>query len=332
MDTVAEAPIARRSRLVAEVDWDADGVQHGFVRLFHSTHASAYGFIPIPVVVIRNGAGPTALFTGGTHGDEYEGQVALAKLARWLKPEMMRGRVIIMPQTNHPAAVAGLRVSPLDDVNLNRVFPGDANGSVTQQIAFFIEHEVIPRADLVCDLHSGGSSLNYVPTALMKRSDDAAYFARGLAALRAFGAPLAYVALGAQGQGADQTLSGGGERRGIIALGSELGGGGTVNPSALRIAERGLRNLLVHLEMLPDSFRESGEPTRVLEVGGADYFVYAPEPGVCEPLVELGDTVRSGQPAALVHTPETPWREPTEVRFARDGFVLCKRIPGRTVR
>ena len=54
--------------------------------------------------------------------------------------------------------------------------------------------------------------------------------------------------------------------------------------------------------------------------------------GVFEPLVELGDMVKEGQPAARIHFPETPWRAPVTAHFLRDGFVLCKRIPGRTAR
>jgi predicted deacylase len=325
--------MASLSRLIPEVDFDRDGLQHGSVRLFHSVHASAYGFIPIPIVVIRNGPGPTALFMGGTHGDEYEGQVAIARLARKLQPGMIRGRVILMPQANHPAAMAGRRTSPVDEGNLNRVFPGDPSGNVTQQIAYWIEHELIPRADLLADLHSGGSSLMYVPSTLMKFNDDPAFHARTRAAMEAFGAPHGYIARAAQGQGADQNTSGAAERQGVISIGSELGGGGTVTPAALRIAERGLWNLLVHMGILPDSQRIATEaPTRIFEIAGPDYFVYAPQEGVFEPLVELGDMVAKGQPAGLIHTPETPWREPAEVAFAHEGFVLCKRIPGRTVR
>ena len=64
---------ASKSRIVADVDFDKNGRQHGFLRLFHSVHSSAYGFIPIPIVVLKNGAGPTALLVSGTHGDEYRG-------------------------------------------------------------------------------------------------------------------------------------------------------------------------------------------------------------------------------------------------------------------
>ena len=56
---------ASRSRIVAEVDFAKNGRQTGYLRLFHSVHASAYGFIPIPIVVLKNGDGPTAL--GGRH-------------------------------------------------------------------------------------------------------------------------------------------------------------------------------------------------------------------------------------------------------------------------
>jgi predicted deacylase len=86
-----------RSRIVADVDFDRNGRQHGFLRLFHSVHSSAYGFIPIPIVVLKNGTGPTVLMVSGTHGDEYEGQVALCNLVKSLDPARIRGRVIIMP-------------------------------------------------------------------------------------------------------------------------------------------------------------------------------------------------------------------------------------------
>ncbi len=326
-------PEPKKSRLVPEVDFAKDGKQTGFIRLFHSTHDSAYGFLPIPIVVVKNGDGPTALFSSGNHGDEYEGQLAVTNLVKWLEPGMIRGRVILLPMANYPAALVGRRVSPIDDVNMNRVFPGDPDGTVTRQIAHYIDSELIPLADLVIDLHSGGSSLNYIPTALAKQSADPALYQKQLAALRAFGAPYTYIQGGAQGQGGDQTLGAGADRRGRIALGTELGGAGAVNASGLAIAERGLRNLLVHLGILgKEHWVEPPEATRFLDVRGPDMYVYAPENGVFEPLVELGDTVAVGTPAARIHMPETPWLPPVEIAFKAAGIVMCKRIPARTKR
>jgi len=135
--------MSSKSRIVTEVDFEKNGRQHGFLRLFHSVHSSAYGFIPIPIVVLKNGDGPTALLASGTHGDEYEGQVALCNLVKSLDPARIQGRVIILPAANFPAAMAGRRTSPIDEGNLNRLFPGDADGTVTEQIAYHIEHELV---------------------------------------------------------------------------------------------------------------------------------------------------------------------------------------------
>jgi len=130
-----------KSRLYPEIDFDAPGKRTGFLRLPHSVHRSAYGWVPIPIVAIANGTGPRVLLMGGNHGDEYEGQVALGKLIRALDPGEVQGRIIILPSANFPAAMAGSRTSPIDQGNLNRSFPGDPDGGPTAQIAYYIESE-----------------------------------------------------------------------------------------------------------------------------------------------------------------------------------------------
>jgi predicted deacylase len=104
-----------------------------------------------------------------------------------------------------------------------------------------------------------------------------------------------------------------------------------VTPVALRLAEAGIKRLLVHVGALKAKVAPP-PPTRVLEVGGPDYYVYAPDDGVFEPLAELGDTVRKGQPAGAIHFPDTPWRKPTIARFEHHGLVICMRVPGLTMR
>ena len=86
----------------------------------------------VPITVIKNGDGPTALMTGANHGDEYEGPIALQELAATLKPADVTGRVIIVPFFNYPAFRAGTRTSPIDRGNLNRLFPGKPAGPVVQ--------------------------------------------------------------------------------------------------------------------------------------------------------------------------------------------------------
>jgi uncharacterized protein len=320
-----------KSRLTPEFDlFEVTGKRTGFIRLPHSVHRSAYGYIPIPAAVIARGDGPTVLMMAGNHGDEYEGQIALGNLIRSLRPEEIDGRIVVLPSANFPAAIAGTRTSPIDQGNLNRSFPGGPDGGVTEQIAWFIEETLMPQVDVLLDLHSGGSSLMYIPAALARRSDDPAAMAETVALLRAFGAPIAY--LTQSPQGADRTASSAAQRKGARHLGTELGGGGQVTPAALRACEAGLRRVLHRLGVLRDAPAEPAPPTRLFEVGGADYFVHAPEDGLFEPLVELGDTVRAGQAAARIHWLHTPWREPASVAFERDGVVLCKRVPGHSLR
>jgi uncharacterized protein len=76
----------------------------------------------------------------------------------------------------------------------------------------------------------------------------------------------------------------------------------------------------------------AASPTRLTEIGGDDYYVYASDGGLFEPLVDLGAEVKAGQPAARIHFHHTPWREPDLVVFKRDGLVLCKRVPARCER
>ena len=319
------------SRIVSEVDFDALGKQHGALRLFHSVHRSAYGFIPIPVGVVHGGPGPTALLVAGNHGDEWEGQIALTELFQALDPPQVRGRIIFLPALNLPASLASTRTSPLDGGNLNRLFPGRVDGSVTEEIAHYVATELIPRADLVCDLHSGGSSLMYLPCALATQHADPGRLAATIAALRAFGAPHAYLQGRAEGQGGLRTLGAVAEAHGILSIATELGGAGTVTPAALDIARRGLRRLLAHAGLL-DAPSEPVAATRIVTIGEAADWTYAPVAGVFETLALPGDDVQAGQLAARLHTPETPRLPPVDVCFARAGLVLCRRHFGRADR
>src|SRR5882757_2685590 len=153
--------LTRPSPVTSTVDFAGNGVQHGHLRLPYSRDDSAWGSVMIPITVIKRGDGPTALLTGANHGDEYEGPVALFDLARALTAEEVSGCVIIVPAMNYPAFCAGTRTSPIDKGNLNRSFPGRPDGTVTEKIADYFQRELLPRADIVLDFHSGGKTLDF---------------------------------------------------------------------------------------------------------------------------------------------------------------------------
>ena len=276
------------SRLSADIDLMAEGKATGFVRVPHSVHRSAYGWIPIPIVRIRNGDGPNVLMQAGNHGDEWEGQIGLGNLIRSLEPADIRGRLVILPSANFPAAMAGQRTSPIDDGNLNRSFPGNPEGTITEQIAHFIEHVLLPGFDYSFDFHSGGSSLAYIPSALAARHGDEARMTKVIGMLKAFGAPVSYLAAAPQGGG--RTFTSASFRQGVVSMGTELGGGGLVTPHSLKVAQDGMRRVLAHIGLLQGPV-PAPTPTRLTELGGDDYYVYASDGGLFEPLVDLGAEV-----------------------------------------
>jgi predicted deacylase len=326
---LSKTDFAAMSRLSADIDLTAEGKATGFVRVPHSVHRSAYGWIPIPIVRIRNGDGPNVLMQAGNHGDEWEGQIGLGNLIRSLEPKDIKGRLVILPSANFPAAMAGQRTSPIDDGNLNRSFPGNPEGTITEQIAHFIEHVLLPGFDYSFDFHSGGSSLAYIPSALAARHGDEARLAEVIGMLKAFGAPVSYLAAAPQGGG--RTFTSASFRQGVVSMGTELGGGGLVTPHSLKVAQDGMRRVLAHIGLLQGPV-PAPTPTRLTELGGDDYYVYASDGGLFEPLVDLGDEVKKDQPAARIHFHHTPWREPETLSFKRDGLVLCKRVPARCER
>jgi uncharacterized protein len=310
------------TRIRCFVDFDRDGKQLSHLQLPHSSNVSAYGWIGIPICVIRNGRGPTLYLGAGNHGDEYEGQITLARLIRELDPAAIQGRLIILPAANLPAALAGQRCSPIDDGNLNRSFPGDPDGTPTAAIAHFIESVLLPLCDAALDLHSGGKTLDYLPSALVRQRADDPLAEAKLAALRVFGAPIGYLVSDAR---EDRTLTAAADRVGIVALGTELGGAGTVSLETLKVARTGVRNTLAHFGLIEPDARAVRAETRLMEVAGPEYYVHAPCSGLFEPAFELGDEVAAGQPAGWIHFVDDPATAPVEVLFRGAGTVICKR-------
>lgn len=158
--------------LSCSVDFDKRGKQIGSFDIPLSAHDGAWGVVRVPITVISNGNGPTVKLEGGNHGDEYEGPIVLGEMIRDLNAEDVNGRLIIIPVINTPAVGADCRVSSIDGVNMNRSFPGDFQGTTTQQISAFVNRVLFPLADVFFDLHSGGSSLDIIPSSVIEPVND----------------------------------------------------------------------------------------------------------------------------------------------------------------
>lgn len=305
------------------IPFDEDGVHHGFLRLPYSRDDSAWGCIMIPICVIRNGEGPTALLTGGNHGDEYEGPIALQNLAATLKPNDIHGRVIIVPAFNYPAFRAATRTSPIDKCNLNRIFPGKSDGTTTEKIADYFQSTLIPLAHIVLDIHSGGKSLDFIPFAAAHILPDKTQEAACAEAMRAFNAPYSAMLEEIDNVGMYDTAV---EQQGKVFVSTELGGGGSATARSIAIARKGIRNILIHAGIL------DGEPELApsvdLDMTGENCFLFSEHDGLFEPLADLGAAVEEGQPIAQIWPIDRTGVKPVEYCSARSGIVTGRHFPG----
>jgi N-alpha-acetyl-L-2,4-diaminobutyrate deacetylase len=317
------SPMQRPSPILATVNFDSDGVQHGFLRLPYSRDDAAWGSVMIPVTVIKNGAGPTALLTGANHGDEYEGPIALFELARNLRADQITGRVIILPAMNQPAFSAGTRTSPIDRGNMNRAFPGRPDGTVTEKIADYFQRVLLPMADVVLDFHSGGKTLDFLPFCAAHVLPDKAQEAESFRLVRAFGAPYSVKMLEIDAVGMYDTAS---EDMGKVFVTTELGGGGTASARTAGIALQGCRNLLVAAGILKGHVVE--QSTQWLDMPDSDCFTFSEDAGLIRFLADLGDRVTNGQVIAMIYPMERTGVNPIELRVRRSGLFTARHFPG----
>ncbi len=301
------------------VEYEREGKQCGFLNIPQSTNTSGWRTEYVPVTVLKNGEGPTAILSGGNHGDEHIGPVSLMNLARELKPEEIRGRILFLPMLNRPAVRAGTRLSPLDGKNLNREFPGVANSSITTMIAHYVSSVLFPMADYVVDIHSGGRAQRFLPATNMHVVEDKAQMEAMLEAGKAWGAPYVFIYRDVGGTG---LLPGYAESKGIVTLGTEIGSAAQFGVEMVDICTRGLKNVLRHWGILEgDPEAPESEPELVGATGVEDY-VMAPVSGIFEPLVKLKDPIRKGELLGQIHSIELPHSDPTPVPALSDGMVM----------
>ena len=318
----------RASPITPTVDFDADGEQHGFLKLPYSRDDSAWGAIMIPVTVVKRGDGPTVLLTGGNHGDEYEGPVALSKLAGSLKAADVTGRVIVVPFMNYPAFRAGCRTSPIDAGNLNRSFPGRPDGTVTEKIADYFQRHLLPLATHVLDIHAGGRTLDFVPFAAIHVLENRDQEARCERAMRAFGAPYSMRMLELDSVGLYDSAA---EEAGKVFVSTELGGGGTSTAASVAIAERGVYGFLAHAGVIAKDVIDGNAPrstTTLLDMPDGSCFTTSEHRGLLEMCRDLGSEVKAGDVLARVHDIDRTGVTPIEYVARRRGLLAARHFPG----
>ena len=303
------------------IDLRAPGKQLGRLQYPKISNTGGWAYSFVPVATIARGDGPTVVVSGGNHGDEYEGQIALLRLVQELKPEQVTGRIVVVPVISIAASKANTRMWP-SGANFNRSFPGRPDGPPNEQLADYFTRVLFPMADVVIDIHSGGRSMWFVPCSHMHVVDDPLQRQAMLDGMLAWGSDYHFLYVDINGTGLLPVEA---ENQGKTMISTELGGGGRVPAPVHELAWSGLTNVLRHVGVLDGEVRWRDPPGSIIDGRDPANYVIVEEAGLFEGLLEPGAPVSAGDPVARLWFPDTPSRPPTVLRAPLDGVLACIR-------
>ena len=287
---LADAGMAQRGEFKVGTITAAAGTRaSGFLEVPQGADAGTR----IPVTLIHGAKpGPVLAVVAGTHGYEYSPIMAMQRFPAKVDPRALAGTIIVVHVANMPSFLGRtIYYSPVDGKNLNRVYPGKANGTVSERIARAITREVIERADYLVDLHCGDGNEALRPYSYWMTSGTPEVNEKSKEMLLAFG--LDYIVIDndrsrdpAQSVYTANTAI----TRGKPAITTETGLLGRVDTNGADLAEAGVFNLLRHFRMLP------GEPQRVEHPIWIDRteVLRSPATGIFQARVQPDQNVASG--------------------------------------
>lgn len=282
--------------------------------------------VPFISETIGNQQSPRLLITAGVHGDEFEPMIAVGTLIDRLKPGRIRGTVTLVPVVNTAAFARGDRVAE-DGLDLARVCPGDASGSITHRTAHSLS-KLIRECDYYVDLHTGGRALTLLPLAGYLLHRDSAVLDKQRRMAHAFNLPLVW--------GTSPVLEGRSlsvaRDAGVPAIYVEHGGGAEFNSSAVTDLVEGCLNVMAQLEMID---RVVAPIPRVKDVvedprdqsGHLQVNYPSPLDGVFAPSVAIGARIERGKPLGRVCNPVTT--QSATITAEESGLVVMLRASAR---
>jgi hypothetical protein len=265
----------------------------------------SHTLIDLPVFVFRGKTdGPTLLLTAGIHGDEVNGIEVIRRLLaeKALMPD--KGMVIAIPLVNVYGFIYNSRNLP-DGKDLNRCFPGSADGSLAYRLAYILMNEIIPHIDYGIDFHTGGSRISNYPQIRCTLENN---LNKELAA--AFGPP--YIV---NSDLIDKSFRKEASKKGKTILVFEGGESLRLDEFAIFHGKMGVRRLMQYLEM--KDYREKLQIPVVLQNAT---WLRAKSSGIFNAFVEYGSKVTQNQPVASI---TDPFGQSQDVmKSPSDGYVI----------
>jgi hypothetical protein len=256
------------------------------------------------ITVTGNKAGPTLFVNGGLHGAEYPAIEAVIRLGKTLDPQKICGTVILMPVLNLPAFRNRTPfVCPVDNVNPNRVFPGDPDGSYSEQMVHALMNEFVAHSDAYIDLHGGDIPESLVPFCIC-RSGAESVDVKSKELAMAFGLPYVLtVSKPVQAAKGSSSYVAAAER-GVPAVLAEAGGVGQLEDDQVKLLVDGVVRVMWHLGMIEQGAGSAEQGGRRSQTAAtvltAFEWVYAKNAGMWYSRVAAGDLIQKGQEIGAV--------------------------------
>ncbi len=281
---------------------------------------SSGGAYSLPVLIVRGGRpGPRLSILGGIHGDEYDGQEVIHRVFDNLSPIGLCGTVVMVPVCNVPAYEVCRRTSPIDGLNMARVFPGNAYGTITEQLAYWVGEHFIRGANALIDIHSGGLSYD-MPTLVGCQCSESPLGIANVSMARSFGAPVLWLHPDPIPSGRTLSLA---AALGVPAVYTEAAGAGRVGVGVIDCFLRGVTNVMQHLGMIGSGADEAQTPLELFGGGNLDVMINAPCAGHFRSEVALMDRVKLGQRIGAIYN--VAGTELAVLHSNRDGVVVTVR-------
>jgi uncharacterized protein len=275
--------------------------------------------------------GPTVLITAGIHAAEYTGIEAAIRLGRTIDPGVVRGTIAILPLLNRPGFFErSIYVNPEDGDNLNRVFPGDPEGTWGQRFAHRLLTDIVAKCEYAIDLHAGDLVEDLVPFVIYRETHDAALDEKIVRMANAYGARWA-VKSAPTGE-RPGSLYAVAAQHGVASMLAESGGRGLLIEEDVARHTRGVTNILRAIGVLPGKSERLEPPTVVKTFE----WVRAPVQGLFHCGVGVGDTVKArdvigeltdlvGEPIAAITAPVSGvvLFTVTSPAIKKDGLLLA---------
>ncbi|MCS7385326.1 MAG: succinylglutamate desuccinylase/aspartoacylase family protein [archaeon GB-1867-005] len=274
--------------------------------------------IKIPLIKIKGKSTEPKIFIGASiHGNELTGQVSIWRLIDYLKDREVKGELTIIPTMNPEGFNYNVRGIPSGAPDLNRLYPGDPKGSLAERIVAKI-WEIAKKHEFIIDMHTAGNCIPFIlldpaPPELRRRIEEIAY-ASEITVLDEF-PPEKYERIGLA-----KSLPAVAVKEGIPAFTVELPGFRGVNIAGAKAGFIALKNMLVKLEIIEDSFEKINFIPVIREKGYRRETVYAEKPGLLEYVKELGDKVYKGEVIARVRNVFGEVIE--EIKSPWNGYII----------